>query len=113
MKRIPLIILILFASISCSQTNPKNNVLNNEMKKNNEMKTRYILNYSIPYPAEILINDMIAEIDLNQGLYPPCSLNEFFIPSKTQNIKIKIFSPNKKIDAITNNLIKKINEDFV
>ncbi|GAA5094888.1 hypothetical protein GCM10023210_26970 [Chryseobacterium ginsengisoli] len=108
MKSLILVISLLFINIGCSQNKKDNNIT----KQNKSMKTKYMLNYSIPYPAEILINDMVAEIDLNQPPYPPCNLNEFLIPNDVQNIKIKIYSPNKEINSITNKLIKEVNNEL-
>lgn len=95
----------------------KNEGEKNSFKKNNEMNSAiekvYMLNHEIGFPAEILINDLICEIDLEENPFSPSMLNQFILNKGKQFLKIKIISPfimSKGLIKAEN--IKKLNEDL-
>ncbi|SHG63570.1 hypothetical protein SAMN04488522_106319 [Pedobacter caeni] len=77
------------------------------------ISTRYMLNFEFSYPAEILVNDMVAEINLENAPFSPCNLNAYLLDQKEQKIKIKIFHPDYlKGGLIQPEIIQKLNKEL-
>ncbi len=115
MKIYCIVIIIFQASLtlSCKSNTDSNKIIQKNAKMKYLKNKTYMLNYDISYPAEILLNDLIIEIDLEENPFSPSLLNDYILKNGKQHLRIKIFHPNNiNGSAIKPEIIAKLNEDL-
>ncbi len=95
------LIIILFSACKNKSDKKKNSLINNT-KMNSQTEKFYMLNHDIQYPAEILINDVVAELDLINNPFSPVLLNDYILQEGKQHIKIIAHSLNKSNGGVLN-----------
>ncbi len=97
------IIVFLFLSFllnSCAQETKTNSIESNVKTKNQnnltveELKNKeYYLAFKYPVPFEILVNDVVVEKEMENGMNGANNINQFILKNGAQKVKIKIFHP--------------------
>lgn len=76
-------------------------------------KKNYIINYEFSIPSEIIINDIVVDIDLQDGVFGPEFINQYIIKNGIQSVKIKLIHPFvEKGGLISPNSLEKIDDTF-
>ncbi len=89
-----LLLLVLFSFNSC--TNKKNTSKKTiEAQKNiaHSQKDYHLFYRFEAIPYEIMINDVMCEIDFENGMPGPTEINHYLLKSGNQKIKIKVIHP--------------------
>ncbi|MBL4746312.1 MAG: hypothetical protein JKY08_08075 [Flavobacteriaceae bacterium] len=82
MKKTIILILLL---VSC---------LNNKDKKMNTEEIKiYAINYEFAIPSEITINDVVLDVNFQEGVFGPEFINDYIVKKGLQKVKIKLIHP--------------------
>ncbi|MBC9797029.1 hypothetical protein [Sinomicrobium weinanense] len=79
------------------------------------MKTgnKYAIEYEFSVPSEIMINDIVLDIDLQDGAFGPEFINHYILNDGEQTVRIKLMHPFvERGGKLTPNEVKRLSENL-